>query len=84
MSESSDVRCEAGVRRTEQGEAQGGELSVPVSPPHLVSSSPVSDPGQERKATGPAAVSLRPVRQAEGQSIISVPPSQGCWEDYMS
>lgn len=56
-------------------------LNMPVSPPHLVSNSHVPGTEQEMKHTVPAAASFRPARCTRGRSTISIPPSQGCWEE---
>lgn len=77
----------SGVRRGEghrTGEGGEGNRRVPASPPHLASSSLVSDPGREMKDTVPAHRKFMPCEVDRG-TIDNVSTSlMGCWEDYMS
>lgn len=70
----------SGVRWTEGSRMV--KLNTPVSPPHLVSRSRVSGTRQEVKDAVPANSERVPCEV--DRCTISVPPSQGCWEDRMN
>lgn len=60
------------------------KLSAPVSPPWLMSSSRGAGTGPKMKDTVPVNSELVSVRQADGQSAMTVPLSQRCWGDDMN